>query len=322
MDGWQGRCSIMENSIETYNDLENEDKSNEIVYNSEKDFYKGLSGELRYKAEGLFKKAREKGISIEEISIATLRENSVEFPGIGATELPTYIVKVKGRHTASGQVIVDGKQIDYFNRYQKYVADKIEKKNVVRDEKGKLVRENGRVKLNQEKNLLLTEWERFEIGKDLVEDKEFGMEKAITGACDRVIRKLMGENDWLYPEEARLLDEEFKNVQDNIIRNREAAGQALNPAPKKATDRQINYLKARIKNSGMEPDNGEVIKEILKQMGYGYTSLNDLSTAEMSKVIDGFFDVVQKVKENLGAGRPVQGVETAGGQHQGSGFKQ
>ena len=26
----------------------------------------------------------------------------------------------------------------------------------------------------------------------------------------------MGENDWLYPEEARLLDEEFYYVQDKI----------------------------------------------------------------------------------------------------------
>ena len=28
----------------------------EVVYNAEKDFYKGMKGELRYKAEGLFKR--------------------------------------------------------------------------------------------------------------------------------------------------------------------------------------------------------------------------------------------------------------------------
>jgi len=31
-----------------------------ITYNIDKDFYKGLKGELRLKAEGLFKKAKEK----------------------------------------------------------------------------------------------------------------------------------------------------------------------------------------------------------------------------------------------------------------------
>jgi len=62
--------------------------------------------------------------------------------------------------------------------------------------------QKNRVKENPE--FYLTDWEKFQIGKDIIEDKEFGLEKTITGACDRIIRKLMGENDWLSPQEARL----------------------------------------------------------------------------------------------------------------------
>jgi len=68
----------------------------------------------------------------------------------------------------------------------------------------------------QEWTFYLTDWEKFQIGKDIIEDKEFGLEKTITGACDRIIRKLMGENDWLSPQEARLLDEEFNSVQSSM----------------------------------------------------------------------------------------------------------
>jgi hypothetical protein len=67
----------------------------------------------------------------------TLRENQVDFPGIGAVELPTYVVKVKGKDLKSQQMMVDAKQIDYFNRYQSYVAGRIENKNTVRDDKGR-----------------------------------------------------------------------------------------------------------------------------------------------------------------------------------------
>ena len=74
---------------------QNEGASTEIQYNQEKDFYKGIGGELRMKAEGLFKKAKEKGISIEDLSINVLKEKKVEFPGVGNVELPSYLVKIK-----------------------------------------------------------------------------------------------------------------------------------------------------------------------------------------------------------------------------------
>jgi len=51
--------------------------------------------------------------------------------------------------------------------------------------------QKNRVKENPE--FYLTDWEKFQIGKDIIEDKEFGLEKTITGACDRIIRKLMGK---------------------------------------------------------------------------------------------------------------------------------
>jgi len=89
------------------------------------------------KAEGLFKKAKEKGISIEDVSINILKENRAEFPGLGEVELPTFIVKIRGRDMSTGQIIVDGKQIDYYNRYQKYIAKKIEEKNMVGNDEAK-----------------------------------------------------------------------------------------------------------------------------------------------------------------------------------------
>lgn len=285
--------------MEAGSGAENEGRTAEVVYDPDKDFYKGLGGELRMKAEGLFKKAKEKGISIEEISVEPLKENRTEFPGIGEVELPAYIVKVKGRHTASGQVMIDGKQIDYFNRYQRYIAEKIEKKNFLRDEKGRVLRENGRPKPKSDPELALNEWERFEIGRELIDDKEFGLEKTITGACDRVIRKLMGENDWLYPEEARLLDEEFDKVQGKIAQEQESKRAQAPSAQKKATERQISYLKARIKNLGMDPEDENVIKEVLKQTGFEAIDLGSLSTGDMSRMIDGVAGVMPRVKEAL-----------------------
>jgi hypothetical protein len=275
------------------------DRASVISYNPEKDFYRGIGGELRMKAEGLFKKAKEKGISIEEVNITTLRENKVDFPGIGMIELPAYIVTVKGRDVQTGQVMVDGKQMDYYNRYQRYAADRISGKNTVRDERGRAVRENNRVKYRQEAEMSLNEWELFEIGQSLIDDKEFGMEKTITGACDRVIRKLMGENDWLYPEEARLLDEEFNLVQDSIARENANRRTAAQPQKRKATERQINYLKARVRNSGLDANNEKVIREVIRQSGFGSTDPAELSTSSISKVIDAINDIVPKVKDAL-----------------------
>ena len=155
--------------------LENKKVKSEVVYNKEKDFYKGAGGELRMRAEGLFKKAKEKGISIEDVSINLVKENKVNFPGIGKLELPVYLVKVRGKDMTNGQVIVDGKQIDYYNRYQKYIAEKIEEKNAsIIEEEG--INEKGQDFKNN-LDYLLTDWEKFKIGKDLIEDKEFGLEK-------------------------------------------------------------------------------------------------------------------------------------------------
>ncbi len=274
-------------------------KAPEVYYKKEKDFYKGLGGELRFKAEGLFKKAKEKGISIEDISISTIRDNRIEFPGIGVTELPAYMVKVVGRDTGSGQTIVDGKQIDYFNIYQSYLAEKIESKNVLKDESGKLIRENSKPKLKNGMEFFLTEIERFDIGRKLIDDKEFGLEKTITGACDRVIRKLMGENDWMYPEEAKMLEDEFNKVQNQIAAEKGTSSQAVPETPKKATDRQINYLKARVKNAGMDPESDSVIKELLRQSGLKAADPAELSTNEMSRVIENFNTIVPRLKEIL-----------------------
>jgi len=252
-------------------------KGSEIVYNPEKDFYRGMSGELRFKAEGLFKKAKEKGISIEEVSIDVIKENQVDFPLIGIIDLPAYIAKVKGRDIQTGQTVVDCKQIDYYNRYQKYLVEKIQSK----------------------KTMALSEQDMFDIGKNLIADKEFGIEKTITGACDRVIRKLMGENDWLYPDEIRLLDEEFDTVQKAIAEEKEKRRAEFATPYKRATERQINYLKARIKNLGMDPENEKVMKEVLRQAGFGSVDIGELSTSSMSKLIDGINDVIPRVREEL-----------------------
>ncbi|MDQ2086279.1 hypothetical protein RBH29_07535 [Herbivorax sp. ANBcel31] len=264
---------------------ENKTTTPEVFYNADKDFYKGAGGELRMKAEALFKKAKEKGISIEDVSIDLVKENKVDFPGIGKLELPIYMVKVKGRDMINGQIIVDGKQIDYYNRYQKYIAQKIEKKNISKEERNN-------------SDYLLTNWEKFKIGKELIEDKEFGLEKTITGACDRIIRKLMGENDWLYPEEARLLDEEFYYVQDSIKKNTK---KQLNNVSKKATKRQVEYLKQKLKNAGLNPNDESVLKRIFKEAGFN--SLDEISVSDMSKIIEGLNNIIPKVKEPVNKGQ-------------------
>lgn len=268
---------------------ENKKVKSEVMYNKEKDFYKGSGGELRMKAEGLFKKAKEKGISIEDVSVSLVKENKVNFPGVGKIELPVYLVKVRGRDMTNGQVIVDGKQIDYYNRYQKYVAEKIEEKNAAQkegvDEKEQHFKNN--------LDYLLTDWEKFKIGKELLEDKEFGLEKTITGACDRIIRKLMGENDWLYPEEARLLDEDFYYVQDKINKN---VKREVKTADKKATVRQVNYLKQKLKNAGLNADDEFILKTVFKEAGFD-DSIEKISITDMSKIIEGLNSIIPKVKE-------------------------
>ncbi len=277
--------------------VEEVDKPFEIVYDTTKDFYKGVRGELRFKAEGLFKKAREKGISIEDIEIKTLKSENVEFPGIGNIELPTYIVKVKGIILENRQSMIDGKQIDFYNRYQKYAAAKIEEKNKERDERGRTIYNNRKPVVRQEPDLTLSDWEKFEIGKAIIEDKEFGLEKTITGACDRVIRKLMGENDWLYPGEARLLEEEFNEVDRKIserqgVRN-EGAG------VKKASEKQLAYLKSKIKNAGLDPEDRRTLLMIVEQSGLGEKEPEQLSVPEMSRLIDTVSNTIPAVKEKL-----------------------
>jgi len=287
-----------------------------VVYNPEKDFYRGVGGELRLKAEGLFKKAKEKLISIEEISISTLRENEVNFPGIGTVELPAFLVTVKGRDVQNGQVITDGKQIDYYNRYQRYVADKLRKKISAGDAEEETEPGDKRQKTGDAYEMSLTDRERLEIGKYLLDDKEFGLEKTITGACDRVIRKLMGENDWLYPEEARLLDEEFENVRKAIAKERDKRRQVAPGQQKKATERQINYLKARIRNLGLDSENEHVMREVVRQAGFSSTDLSGLTTGEMSRIIDSVNEIIPRVRNILAkkSRKEEQGFEEVNGE--------
>jgi len=287
----------MVSEINTTENLQN-DIPSEILYSKDKDYYKGISGELRMKAEGLFKKAKEKGISIEEIDIVQLNERSAQFPGIGEITLPAFVIKVKGSDISSGQVIVDGKQIDYFNRFQKYLAQRIESKNKVRYENSKKIYQNISQKINESPDFSLSDWELFDIGKELLNDKEFGFEKTITGACDRIIRKLMGENDWLFPEEARMLDEELNLVENRIKRDMDVKKETLSNK-KMATTRQINYFKQRLKNMGLDPDNSAVVNGIIKEMGFQVKDINDFSVGEMSKLIDSINTIDPNLKEKI-----------------------
>lgn len=280
----------------TQKDETTQDMTQDIIYSKDKDYYKGMGGELRMKAEGLFKKAKEKGISIEEIEIVELNERTAQFPGVGEISLPAFVVKVRGRDISSGQVIVDGKQIDYYNRYQKYLAQKIDSRNIIKDENGKTVYEKGKPKIRENVDFSLSDWELFDIAKELIEEKEFGFEKTITGACDRIIRKLMGENDWLYPEEARMLDEEFSNVQNKIKKEYEARKEST-PIPKKATTRQINFLKQRLKNMGMDPEDNTVMNRIMEEMGFKPVDISEIGIGEMSKIIDSLNTIAPKIKE-------------------------
>lgn len=280
---------------EVVDEIEDADKPFEIVYDTAKDFYKGIRGELRFKAEGLFKKAKEKGISIETIEINTLKEEHIDFPGLGMISLPAYVVKVKGMLLENQQTMVDGKQIDFYNRYLKYAAGRIEEKNLVRDEKGRVIFTNKKPVIKQEPELSLSDWEKFEVGKALVEDKEFGLEKTITGACDRVIRKLMGENDWLYPGEARLLEEEFNEV-DRKVSAREM-DKAADTGYKKASDKQISYFKSKVRNAGLDPEDRNIVTTIIEQAGFGNKSPEQLSMPEMSRLIDAAGGIIPVVKE-------------------------
>ncbi|MCG8502470.1 MAG: hypothetical protein MJB12_18965 [Firmicutes bacterium] len=293
-----GENDVLLDIAQTENVPADDKKEREVTFNLEKDFYKGAKGELRLKAEGLFKKAKEKGISIEDIQVVTLKENSADIPGIGLLELSTFIAKVTGKLIKTEQMMTDGKQIDYYNRYQKYIAKKVEQKNIMKDPDGKIIWESGRPKIQSDPDLSLTEWERFEIGKALVEDKEFGLEKTITGACDRVIRKLMGENDWLYPEEAALLDEEFEEVQEKI-REQEKQEAGNMPPVRKASDKQINYFKSKIKNVGLDAEKDEVIRTIMTEMGFGNKNMEELTIKQMSKAIDSVYQFIPQVKEKL-----------------------
>ncbi len=277
--------------------IEEVDKPFEVVYDTTKDFYKGMRGELRFKAEGLFKKAREKGISIEDIEIKTLKSQNVEFPGVGNVELPTYIVKVKGIILENQQSMIDGKQIDFYNRYQKYIAAKIEDKNQERDERGKIIYNNRKPVVREEPDLTLSDWEKFEIGKAIIEDKEFGLEKTITGACDRVIRKLMGENDWLYPGEARLLEEEFDEVDRKV--SARGTGKGEETGVKKASEKQLAYLKSKIKHAGLDPEDRKTLLMIVQQLGFGEKEPEQLSVPEMSRLIDTVNNAIPAVKEKL-----------------------
>ncbi len=287
----------MASEINNTENLNNETPQ-DIVYSKDKDYYKGIGGELRMKAEGLFKKAKEKGISIEDIDIVQLNEKSAQFPGIGEIALPAFVIKVQGSDISSGQVIVDGKQIDYFNRFQKYLAQKIESRNMVRDENGKTIYQNRKPKIKENPKFSLSDWELFDIGKELLEDKEFGLEKTITGACDRIIRKLMGENDWLYPEEARMLDEEFSMVESRIQKEQGVKKETISNK-KMATVRQINYLKQKLKNMGFDSHSSAVMNGILKEMGFKEKDINEITVGEMSKIIDNLNSVAPKIKENL-----------------------
>lgn len=287
----------MEEKNKNEEEIKKEETKNDILYHPDKDFYRGMGGELRYKAEGLFKKAKEKGISIETLEVEVMKNDQVEFPGIGVVELPTFFVKVSGKNIQTGQSIVDGKQMDYYNRYQMYVAERILGKNVLTDENGKILKENNRPVLKEEFESELSNKERFEIGRSLVEDKEFGLEKTITGGCDRIIRKLMGENDWLQRGEARLLDEEFEEVQQRIQNQREQKKDVNAPTHKKATERQINFAKSKLKNLGADPENQKIIREIIKHAGYKKETLQELNTAEVSRIIDEIPELLSKTRE-------------------------
>lgn len=272
-------------------------QSDSVSYSVDKDFYEGIGGELRFNAEGLHKKSKEKGISIKNVEIIPLAQKSTEFPGIGNVDLPAYIARVIGKQMSTEREIADVKQIDYFNMYQKYVADKLEIKN------SKLL---GNIvdapdnKMNEGKKVpqfFLTDWERFEIGKAIIEDKEFGLEKTVTGACDRVIRKLMGENDWLYLKEAEMLESEFNDVDRRKQLRESTKNIDSNKTYKRASEKQKNYLKMRIKNGGLNPDSQETINRVVSETGFINKTIDELSMAEMSKVIESIPQVLPKLRE-------------------------
>ena len=108
----------------------------------------------------------------------------------------------------------------------------------------------------------------------------------------------MGENDWLYPEEARMLDEEFNMIETRIQKEQEIKKE--NTTTKKmATVRQINYLKQKLKNMGIDSENSTVMNSLLKEMGFEVKDINELTVSEMSKMIDSLNTLVPKIKEVL-----------------------
>lgn len=272
-------------------------QSNSVSYSVDKDFYEGIGGELRFNAEGLHKKAKEKGISIKNVEIIPLARKSAEFPGIGNVDLPAYIARVIGEQMSTEREIADVKQIDYFNMYQKYVANRLEIKNSKLSDNIVDAPDN---KMNEGKKVpqfFLTDWERFEIGKAIIEDKEFGLEKTVTGACDRVIRKLMGENDWLYLKEAEMLESEFNDVNRRKQQHYSTKSADSSKTYKRASERQKNYLKMKIKNAGLNPDSKETINRVVSEMGFTNKTIDELSMAEMSKVIESIPQVLPKLRE-------------------------
>jgi len=106
----------------------------------------------------------------------------------------------------------------------------------------------------------------------------------------------MGENDWLSPQEARLLDEEFNSVQSSMQKSQEKKQKEL-IRKKKATPRQINYFKQRIKNMGMNPDDPKMLSKIFDRVGIEPADISELSIADMSKIIESLNDIAPKIRE-------------------------
>jgi len=87
----------------------------------------------------------------------------------------------------------------------------------------------------------------------------------------------MGENDWLSPQEARLLDEEFNSVQSSMQKVRRKT-EGVDPE-KESNPRQINYFKQRIKNMGMNPDDPKMLSKIFDRVGIEPADISELSIA-------------------------------------------
>ena len=95
-----------------------------------------------------------------------------------------------------------------------------------------------------------------------------------------------------------MLDEEFNSVENRIHKEHEIRKDA-STTKKKATERQINYLKQKLKNMGVDTDNSTAINGIIKEMGFESKDISELTIGEMSKIIDGLNTIVPKIKEML-----------------------